>query len=233
MVDFFSKRIWQKAWPVCLGYLPLGLACGMFAQKTGLGILEVIGLCVIVYAGSAQFIGMAMMMQSASVLSIVLTIFIVNLRHFLFSSTLLKYLKDRSPAFLAFYAYEITDESFAVNFSAFEQGDWKPEDALKVNIISHATWVLSNVLGFLGSELISVDTNLVGYALTAMFIGLWSFYLGERKMLIAGLLSGFLAMFLSLFVGYKMHVVLAAVAVASAGCFYEYRVNKRVKYEFD
>ncbi len=227
MSNLFNIKVLKVAWPVCLGYLPMGLACGMFAQKVGLGLWEVAGMCLILYAGSGQFISMAMIMQSASVISIVLTIFVVNLRHFLFSSTLVRYLKGKSPLFLAFYGYEITDESFAMNLSAFEKGDWSPGEAVRLNVIAHSTWLLSNVAGYLGSELIAVDTQLVGYALTSMFIGLWSFYLDERKMLLAGMLAGVLAVALSLFIGYRLHVVLAAVAAAALAAFFEYRAQGR------
>lgn len=228
MTGYLDLKLWKVVWPVCLGYLPMGLACGMFAQKAGLNVWEVTGMCAILYAGSGQFISLAMMMQSASIVSIVLTIFVVNLRHFLFSSTLINYLRDKSPAFLAAYAHEITDESFAVNLSAFQRGDWSPEEAIRLNNIAHVTWILSNIAGFWSSELITVDTQLVGYALTSMFIGLWSFYLDDRRMLVAGFLAGLLAVVFSLFVGYRLHIVLAAVTVAGLCAYIEYSVWERV-----
>ena len=219
MKRYFDLRIWKVVWPVCFGYLPLGIACGIFAQKAGLDIIQTIGLCIIVYAGSAQFIGIAMIAISASAVSIALTIFIVNLRHFLFSSTLAKFLKQKSRPFLALYAYEVTDESFAVNLHAFEHANWTANDAIKVNNIAHLTWIISNIVGFIGAGLISIDTRLVGYTLTAMFIGLWVSYLNQKKMFFAGVFSGVLAVFLAMFVGYKMHIVLAAIIVSSLFCF--------------
>lgn len=221
MNAWLNIRIWKVAWPVCLGYIPLGLACGIFAQKAGLSVFEVLGMCLIIYAGSGQFIGIAMMTQMSSVVSIALTIFVVNLRHFLFSSALSKYLKEKSPAFLSFYAYQITDEAFAVNMASFDKGDWSSSEAVKVNIICHSSWVLSNIAGFISGGLIQVDTQIVGYALTVMFIGLWSAYLGERKMFIAGLASGVLATVLAMFICYKMHIVLAAIIISSFFCYYE------------
>lgn len=52
MNAWLNIRIWKVAWPVCLGYIPLGLACGIFAQKAGLSVFEVLGMCLIIYAGS-------------------------------------------------------------------------------------------------------------------------------------------------------------------------------------
>lgn len=219
-------RIFKVAWPVCFGYLPLGLACGVFAQKAGMNVFEVAAFCLLVYAGSGQFISIAMMMQASSVISIALTVFIVNLRHFLFSSMLLKFLKDKSTWFHAVYAHEITDESFAVNLTAFEKGGWTPDDAIKLNFLSHMTWTLSNIIGCLGGEFIAIDTALVGYALTAMFIGLWSFYLSRKSMVLAGVLAGAASVVFSFFIGYKMHVVLSAILVSAVFAFYETRYRK-------
>ena len=205
------RKILATVWPVCFGYIPLGMACGVFAQKSGMRLEELVGLCLILYAGSGQFISIAMMMQAASVFSIVLTVFVVNLRHFLFSSSLLKYLQKKPPRFLAVYAHQTTDESFAVNLTAFERGDWTPEEAIRVNFIAHFAWTASNIAGFIGAGFIHVDTQLVGYALTAMFIGLWSFYLSNWRMIASGVCAGLLAVVFSLFVGYKLHIVLAAL----------------------
>lgn len=221
-------KIIKVAWPVCIGYIVLGLPCGVLAQKAGMTFVQTVGLCLILYAGSGQFIGIGMMMQSASALSITLTVFMVNLRHFLFSTTLQNYFKGKHIPFLSFYAYEITDESFAVNLAAFEGGGWTPENAVKVNIVCHATWTLSNALGYIGGEFLPIDINLVSYALTAMFIGLWSFYLSDRVMLLAGIFAGVLSVLFSLFVGYKMHVVLAAILASSLFAFYTFSKVKRV-----
>lgn len=110
-----NRRVLQKLIPIAIGYLALGIACGILAQQAGLTPLEALGMSVLVFAGSGQFIGIAMMAQGAALVSIGLTIFIVNLRHLLFSSTLMNFFNGRSKNFLIGYAHGITDETFAVN----------------------------------------------------------------------------------------------------------------------
>ena len=46
----------KAAWPICVGYLPLGFAFGVLAQKAGLGPLDIVLMSILVYAGSSQFI---------------------------------------------------------------------------------------------------------------------------------------------------------------------------------
>ena len=86
-----SRKEWGKAakeglsaaWPICVGYIAIGLAFGVIARKTGLQPLEVGLMSLLVYAGSSQFIAAAMIADGAGLLSIVLTTFMVNLRHLL------------------------------------------------------------------------------------------------------------------------------------------------------
>jgi len=51
----------RAAWPICLGYVPIGLAFGVLAQKAGLSPLAIGLMSAFVFAGSAQFIAVAML----------------------------------------------------------------------------------------------------------------------------------------------------------------------------
>ena len=113
------------AWPICLGYFPIGLALGVLAQKAGLPWWAVAMMSVLVFAGSAQFICVAMLAAKATVPAIILTTFVVNLRHVLMSSALAVHLQGVSRRFLALYSYGVTDESFAVNMTRFRAGNWE------------------------------------------------------------------------------------------------------------
>ena len=116
----------RAAWPICLGYFPIGLAFGVLAQKAGIGPLGVGLMSLLVFAGSAQFIAVSMLAQTAALTSIVLTTFLVNLRHLLMSSALSVYLRHSSWRFLCLFSHGITDESFAVNMTQFREGQLEP-----------------------------------------------------------------------------------------------------------
>lgn len=216
-----ERRIWAVVWPVCISFLPIGIAFGVMAQKLNFSPWEVLGLSVIVFAGSSQFIGIAMISGGFSIFSVILTTFIVNLRHFLFSSTLAPYFGKTSKKFLCAFAYGITDESFALNIGEFTKGDWTPDQAIKVNFILWATWAIATVSGSIAGEWLPINLDVVGYALTAMFVGLWSFYLSYRPFIFIGFLGGVLAVIFYPFVSYKLHLVAAAMTAATVGCVYE------------
>jgi predicted branched-subunit amino acid permease len=71
----------RAAGPICLGYVPIGLAFGVLAQKAGLEPWQVGAMSVLVFAGGAQFISVAMLQEGAAALAIVVTTFVVNQRH--------------------------------------------------------------------------------------------------------------------------------------------------------
>ena len=96
MKTFFSpaskspvfKEGLNAGWPICLGYVPIGMAFGVLAQKAGLTPLQIGLMSIMVFAGSAQFIAVSMLTGGASVPAIITTTFVVNLRHVLMSSAL-------------------------------------------------------------------------------------------------------------------------------------------------
>lgn len=216
-----QREVLKAVWPIWLGYLPLGFACGVLAQKVGVSALESGVMSLLVFAGSGQFIALSMIGGSASIASIVLTTFIVNLRHTLYSSTLAAYLMGRSKKYLGCFAQGITDETFAVNMSKFASAGWGPQEALALNILAHSCWIASNIAGNIAGNMIRVDMAVVSYTLTAMFIGLWSFHFHNKMMVLTGVFSGALALFLSGFLTHKLHIVAATIIAATLACLYE------------
>ena len=106
-----DKQVLVAALPIMMGYFPLGLACGVLAGSVGLSTMDIALMSIFVFAGSGQFIALAMMGSGAAAISsIVLTTFIVNLRHLLYSSTLVKYISSGSHGYHMAFAQEIVDE---------------------------------------------------------------------------------------------------------------------------
>ncbi|MEW6672113.1 MAG: AzlC family ABC transporter permease [Thermodesulfobacteriota bacterium] len=203
------------AWPICLGYIPIGLAFGVLAQKAGLHPVQVGMMSVLVFAGSSQFIAVSMVAAGASPLAIVMTTFAVNLRHFLMSSSLSMFLGKTSKKLLSLYAYGVTDESFAVNLFRFRQGGWDVKRALIVNHVANLAWVTSTILGGYGGNLIPERAFGIDYALNAMFICLLVFQWRGKKYVVTSAVSGVLAVFLALLIPGNSYIVLASILAAT------------------
>ncbi|MCW8892096.1 MAG: AzlC family ABC transporter permease [Deltaproteobacteria bacterium] len=214
------------AWPICLGYFPIGLALGVLAQQAGLSWWAVALMSVLVFAGSAQFICVAMLAAGASPSAIIFTTFIVNLRHTLMSSALAVYLVGVPRKFLAFFAYGITDESFAVNMARFRDGNWDRWHALVVNQLSNSAWIIATIAGTLVGQFVPQGAFGIDYALTGMFICLLVFQLQGRIYLITGLLAGFIAVIWYLLIPGDSYIVGASVVSATLGYLLKCRYRR-------
>ena len=211
------KRGVAAAWPICLGYLPIGLAFGVLAQKAGLSPLQIGLMSVFVFAGSSQFIAVSMLAAGASIISIVATTFVVNLRHFLMSSALAVFLKNADPQKLTFFAYGVTDESFAVNLSRFRDSQWDLDSALVTNFTANFTWIITTVLGGIGGQFIPAHAFGIDYALIAMFICLLVFQIKGIMYVITAAIAGICAVLLSMLLPGNSYIVIASMAAAAIG----------------
>jgi 4-azaleucine resistance transporter AzlC len=207
----------MASWPICLGYVPIGLAFGVLAQKAGLNLLEIGLMSVLVFAGSSQFIAVSMLSAGASTLAIVMTTFMVNLRHVLMSSSLAVFLENVSRAKVSLMAYGVTDESFAVNHPRWSQGRWDIDRALVVNHSANLAWIVSTVLGGLGGQFIPAGAFGIDYALIAMFICLLIFQLNGRIYVITAVIAGVAAVGLALLIPGNSYIILASIIAATAG----------------
>ena len=207
----------RAAWPICIGYIPLGLAFGILAQKEGFDVLDIAIMSVVVFAGSSQFIAVAMLSVGAAPVSIVLTTLMVNLRHVLMSSALAVYLHHVSWRFLSLFAYGVTDESFAVNMVKFREGGWHPYQALTVNHVANFAWIASTVLGGYGGQFIAAGSFGIDYALSAMFLCLLTFQIRGRIYIFTAIISGSLAIAISLLIPDNSFVVIASLLGATVG----------------
>lgn len=207
----------NAAWPICLGYFPIGLALGVLAQKAGLPWWAVAMMSVLVFAGSAQFICVAMIAAGASTPAIILTTFVINLRHVLMSSALAVYLQKISRRFLALYSYGITDESFAVNLTRFREGGWDRYRALVVNHLANSVWIMATVCGALVGQFVPRGAFGIDYALTGMFICLLVFQLQGRIYIVTGLLAALISIAWYLLIPGDSYIVGASMCAATIG----------------
>lgn len=203
------------AWPICLGYIPIGIAFGVLAQKAGIRPIETGLMSLFVFAGSSQFIAASMISGGSSIAAIVLTTFTINLRHFLMSSSLSAFMKSTPKKLLPLFAYGITDESFAVNLYRYRAGNWNVKRALIVNHTSNIAWIVSTVAGGYGGTLVPEHAFGIDYALNAMFICLLVFQLRAKKYAVTAALSGGIAVVLALTVPGNLYVVIASIAAAT------------------
>ena len=212
----------SQAAPIVLGYLPIGFAYGVLAGKAGLSPASAVLMSVLVYAGAAQFIAAGLLSAGALPLTIVVTTFLVNLRHALMSASLAPHLRGWRPRTLAAFAYQLTDETFAVHTTEFIGREPDHRQAFCVNACAQVAWVCASWLGVVGGQLIP-DPRPWGldYALPALFLALLVFQLRGQIDLAVALVAGVLAVGLTWLGLDYLSIVLATCAGATLGAIWE------------
>jgi 4-azaleucine resistance transporter AzlC len=112
--------------PLLIGGIPFAIIFGALAIDNGLSPLAAAAMSAIVFAGSAQFVAAGMVATGASNWVIILTAFIVNLRHVLYATTLAPHMKHLSQKWLLPLGFTLTDESFVVAIQRYNQDDGSP-----------------------------------------------------------------------------------------------------------
>ncbi|MUM76405.1 branched-chain amino acid ABC transporter permease [Pseudodesulfovibrio sp. F-1] len=208
----------RQALPIVMGYLPVGAAFGVLAHKTGLSAAETALMSLLVYAGSAQLIAVAMFAAGMPPVSIVVTTFVVNLRHLLMTASLAPGLKGWSRCQLGLFAYQVTDETFAVHSSRFARGETGRAVGFAINVTAHAAWVLASWLGHLaGAAIPDVRPLGLDYALPAMFIALLTMQVRNGLHVLVAGFSGLAAMVLIQAGADRFSVIVATIAGATFG----------------
>jgi 4-azaleucine resistance transporter AzlC len=211
--------------PTLLGYISIGIAAGVVGIAAGLSALEVVLLAVLVYAGSAQFIFAALVLDGSPAAAIILTTFIVNLRHFLMSATL-------APHFTQYSVWQnigigvlLTDETFGVASGKVQQKRSMTVSWMNgLNVTAYICWIISCAIGALfGNWIADPEAFGLDFALTSMFIALLVLQLDAIEstkikhyirliLCIVILMIGF-----SFFVSSHMAVLLATILGATIG----------------
>ncbi len=226
-----SRSIWlsgiRQAAPIVMGYVPVGAAFGVLAHKTGLSLLNTVLMSGMVFAGSAQLIAVAMFAAGMPPVSIIATTFIVNLRHLLMTASLAPNLKSWKKWQLALFAYEITDESFALHSTRYSQGDTSKSVSFVINATAHASWVIASWAGFLaGSTIPDIKPLGVDYALPAMFIALLAMQVKNNLQIFIAGFTGLASIMLVQAGADQWSVIIATVLGATVGAGVESWMKK-------
>ena len=183
--------------PLLIGAVPFGIIFGALAISSGLSPLASLGMSLFVFAGSAQFVAVGLITQGTGVALIVLTTFVVNLRHALYSASLAPYVRQLSQRWLLPLAFWLTDETYAVVINRYRKKDTAPfkhwyffGSALAMYI----NWQLCTVLGIIaGQQLQGMAEWGLEFAMVVSFIGIVVPMLVSRPMLVCALVAGITA----------------------------------------
>ena len=166
------KKGFTDGLPIGLGYLAVSFSFGILAVAGGLNVWQATLISMTNLTSAGQFAGLTIMVSGGSVIEMIISQFIINLRYSLMSISLSQHI-DKSmklPQKLFFGEFH-TDEIFAVSMG-------RPEKLGRkyfwgVLIAPYIGWSLGTFLGAVCGEILpAMITNALGVALYGMFIAI-------------------------------------------------------------
>jgi len=208
--------------PILLGVVPFGMIYGILALSAGLSPLDAQAMSSVVFAGSAQFMTANLVIAATPGLVIILTGFVVNLRHALYSASIAPYTRHLPLRWKAVLAYLLTDEAYAVSIVHYRrEGEitYKHWHLLGAGLALWTSWQISTGVGiFLGRQ-IPAEWGL-DFALPLTFIALVAPGLKDRSGVLTAIVASLAAI---LFFGlpFKLGLIASAFIAIAAGLWSE------------
>ncbi|HLV37370.1 MAG TPA: AzlC family ABC transporter permease [Spirillospora sp.] len=218
----------KDTFPLVLGAIPFGIIFGALAINAGLTPAAAMGMSLFVFAGSAQFLGAGLVEQGATVGIIVLTTFVVNLRHALYSASLAPYLKHLPHRWLLPLGFWLTDETYAVVIRHYQRGGeslYKHWYYFGSAVFMYLNWNVCTAIGIVaGQQLQNLEGLRLDFAMVVTFIGIVVPLIITRPMLVCAVVAG-MAGVLTYEMPNKLGLMIAALLGIAAGVLAEARLK--------
>ena len=167
------------ALPIALGYFPIAFSFGVAATRAGLTGVEAFGLSLIIYAGAAQFLALALITGGAPLMVAAFTLVAMNVRHVLYGPALIKRVGPAARTRHAWaWAYGLTDEVFGAALGALARGrvTFSEPFMFGLGIGAYSAWLSGTALGaYAGGGALEnwpVLDAALGFMLPALFLAL-------------------------------------------------------------
>ncbi len=156
--------------PVFTGYLFIGTAFGVMFQEKGYNFLWAIFMSMVVYAGSGQYLAVNFFAPQVGFLNIIFMTFMVNVRHIFYGLSLLERFGKMGKKRL-YMIFSLTDETYSLLCTTkAPKGVAEDKFLFAIALLDQFYWVLGSAIGALAGALIPFDAKGIDFAMTALFI---------------------------------------------------------------
>ncbi|MFM8176462.1 MAG: AzlC family ABC transporter permease [Candidatus Limnocylindrus sp.] len=165
----------------------IGTIFGFTAREGGLSLIETAAFSAFLFAGAAQFAAVGLLAVAAPWASIVLLVWLLNARHFLYAASIAPHAAALPRRVRAGLAYLLTDEAFALTSAHVARlGRMDLSGAWYAGFAIFVPWNLATLAGWLAGAALP-DPATIGLAVTfpASMAGLAVGLVRDRAALVA------------------------------------------------
>jgi len=209
--------------PLMPGIIVFGFLYGVLARQAGLTPFQAWGMSMTVFAGASQFVA-AGMWPYAGALTIIVTTFIVNLRHTLLGLSIGPYLTGLPGRWKVALAFWMTDESYALAITEYRQGCGSPQFFLGASLGVYLVWPLSGLIGALAGTAIPDPARWgLNLIFPLAFMGLLVAFMEDWTSIVVALAAGIIALAAAQLLPGTWYVIVAGVLASTLGLALERR----------
>lgn len=167
------RKVFKITFPILLGYIPLGFGFGFLASQNGISVLVSTLMSVFMYAGAGQYMAVGLLAANATISSIIITEFLLNLRHIVYGLSLISEFSGAKKC-KPYLIFALTDETYSVlSTTEVPQNMNKTFFYFGVSFLNQIYWVTGSVAGAVLGKNLQNKTNIsfggIDFALTALF----------------------------------------------------------------
>ena len=189
----------KVTFPVFLGYIPLGIAFGFLFTGAGYHWVYALLMSTFIYAGSVQFISVALLAAGAGLMEFLTLTLLINLRHSFYGLSMLEKFSDTGK-FKPYLIFALTDETYALlTTTKVPEGASKSTFYFYIALLDHFYWVTGSVIGAVLGSVLDFDLNGMTFVLTALFVVLTieQYYNSQSRFpFIAAIIAGVISILL-------------------------------------
>ncbi len=155
--------------PVMTGYIFLGMGYGILMSSIGYGLVWTLLMSLLIFAGSIQYVAIALLTSAFNPFYTLLLTLMVNARHLFYGISMLERFKG-TGRLKPYLVFGLTDETFSL-LSAVEppEGVERKWFQFFITLLDHIYWVTGSALGSIAGMVISFNTQGLDFVLTALF----------------------------------------------------------------
>ena len=168
--------------PVMAGYLVLGMGFGILLQSRGYSFLWAGLMSLTIYAGSMEYVAVDLLSGGASLISAALMTLVLNARHLFYGLSMLEKYRPVKGAKKAYLIHGLTDETYSLVCSA------QPPEGVEpgafyfwITLLDQCYWLAGSILGGLLGQVLPFDTAGIDFAMTALFVVIFTDQWLSRK----------------------------------------------------
>lgn len=165
------KKVFPMTIPILISFLFIGISFGIYTSSFGYDFWLPPLTSIVIFSGSIQFVVAEAMHAGMDLLSFILIILMMNIRHFFYALTCLVKFKDMKGKRKTYAYYALCDEAYSMIMGTEVPKDMKKEDFyISILILLQSYWIIGTILGGILGNFINFEIKGIDFILTALFV---------------------------------------------------------------